>query len=272
MDMDGNLKWEKDIGTMRKRNTFGEGSCPIIHDDIIVIVQDHEGQSFITALNKHTGDELWKTDRDERTTWTSPIVVEHNGHAQVIVPATNRSMSYDLVTGDVLWECSGMTSNVIPSPVSSDEYVYLISGFRGAALQAINLANADGDITGSETAISWEYHRDTPYVPSPLLQGDIIYFLKGNNGILSAINIKTGALLYGPQRLRGISNVYSSIVGAADRVYIASRNGTVLVIKHGPEFEILAENKLGDSFNASPVIVGSELYLRGTQNLYCIAE
>ncbi len=272
LDMKGNIKWEKDIGQMRKRNSFGEGSCPIIHGDTIVVVQDHEGQSFIIALDKHTGDELWRKDRDERTTWTSPIVVEHYGISQIIVPATNRSMSYDLANGDVLWECSGMTSNVIPSPVAKGEHVYLISGFRGAALQAVNLANAAGDITDSDEAIVWEYNRDTPYVPSPLLHGDIIYFIKGNNAILSAVNVNTGTHLYGPERLGSVSGVYASIVGAADRVYVAGRNGTVAVIQHGPELEILAENTLDDSFNASPAIVGSEIYLRGTQYLYCIAE
>ncbi len=273
LDMQGNLKWEKDIGQMRKRNTFGEGSGPIIHGNTIVIVQDHEGPSFIIALDKRTGDELWKMDRDERTTWTSPIVVEHGGKAQVIVSATNRSRSYDLETGEVLWECGGMTGNVIPTPVAADGFVYLISGFRSAALQAVNLANAVGDITGSEEAIAWEYNEDTPYVPSPLLHGDIIYFLKGNN-LISAVNRKTGVSHYGPdpKRIRGISGVYASIVGAGDRVYVASRNGTVAVIQHGPEFQILATNRLDDSFNASPAVVGSELYLRGSEYLYCIAE
>lgn len=197
--------------------------------------------------------------------------MEHGGKAQVIVSATNRSRSYDLETGEVLWECGGMTGNVIPSPVAAGELVYLISGFRGAALQAVNLANAMGDITGSEEAIAWEYNRDTPYVPSPLLHRDIIYFLKGNN-LISAIDRITGTLHYGPQRLSGISGIYASIVGAADRVYVASRNGAVAVVQHGPEFEILATNRLDDSFNASPAIVGSELYLRGSKYLYCIAE
>jgi len=271
LDMKGNIKWEKDLGQMRKAGTFGEGSCPIIHEDAIVILRDQEGQSFIVALNKYSGDEIWKKERNERTTWTSPIVVEHNGKSQIIVPATNRTRSYDLENGDVLWECSGMTRNVIPSPVYTDGHVYVISGFRGSSLQAIDLDIADGDITGTD-AIVWEYNRDTPYVPSPLLSGDIIYFLKDNNGILTAIDKNTGMVHYGPERVTGISGVYSSIAGAADRVYIASRNGTVTVLKHGPEFEVLAVNKLDDSFNASPVFVGDELFLRGAQHLYRIAE
>ncbi|RKU23174.1 hypothetical protein C6503_03120 [Candidatus Poribacteria bacterium] len=271
VDMMGNVKWEKDVGTMYKRNTFGEGSCPALYENTLVILQDHERDSFITALDKRTGDVLWKTDRDERTTWSSPIIVEHNGKAQVVTTGTNRIRSYDLATGELLWDGDGLTANSIPSPVAADGYVYLMSGFRGSDLQAIHLAQAMGDITDSE-AIVWRYNRDTPYVPSPLLYKDTIYFLKDNRGVLSAFNVKSGQSLYGPERLQGISGVYASIVGAGDRVYIAGRGGTVNVVQHGSEFKVLAENKLNDSFNASPAIVGSELYLRGGQYLYCIAE
>ena len=273
VDMDGNVKWEKDIGEMRKSNAFGEGSCPVLYGNTLIIVQDHEGPtpSFIIALDKRNGDVLWKTERDERTTWTTPVVVEQDGKPQVIVPATNRTRSYDLATGKLLWECGGLTRNVIPTPVADDGFVYVTSGFRGNSLQAIRLDVAKDDITDSD-AIVWQHNRNTPYVPSPLLYQDALYFLKSNDGILSAFNIKTGEANYGPERLQGISNVYSSIVGAAGRVYIASRNGTVLVVKHSPTFQILATNKLDDSFNASPVIVGSELYLRGQAYLYCIAE
>ena len=271
VDMMGNVKWEKAIGTMYKRNTFGEGSSPALYGDTLVILQDHEGDSFITALDKRTGDVLWKVDRDERTTWSSPIVVESDGKAQVITTGTNRVRSYDLTTGELLWDGDGLTANSIPSPVAANGHVYLMSGFRGSAFRAVHLAKATGDITDS-SAIVWEYNRDTPYVPSPLLYKGIIYFLKSNSGILTAFNVETGVAYYGPQRLQGVSGVYASIVGASDRVYIAGRGGTVNVIQHGSEFKVLAENKLDDSFNASPAIVGSELYLRGGQHLYCIAE
>ncbi len=271
LDFMGNIKWEKDIGIMRKRNTFGEGSCPIIHRDTIVILQDHEGQSFIIALDKHTGDEIWRMDRDEPTTWTSPIVVDYKGISQVIVPASNRTRSYDISNGDLVWECGGLTRNIIPSPIYKDGHVYVMSGHGGFSIQSINLELASGDITGTE-AVDWQYDRDTPYVPSALLSGNIIYFLKRNDNILTAIDIHSGAVLYGPQRVQGISNVYASIVGAAGRIYIADRNGSVTVLKDGSMHTVLAVNQLDEGFNASPAIVGSELYLRGTHHLYCIAE
>lgn len=271
LDFNGNIKWEKDIGIMHKRNAFGEGSCPIIHNDTIVILQDHEGQSFIIALNKHTGDRIWSMERDEPTTWTSPIVVEYNGISQVIVPASNRTRSYDLSNGDLVWECGGLTRNVIPSPIYKDGHVYVMSGHGGFSIQSINLDNASGDITGSD-AVKWQYDRDTPYVPSALLSGNIIYFLKRNDNILTTIDITNGELLYGPQRVQGISNVYASIVGAAGRVYIADRNGSVAVLEDSSTHKVLAVNQLDEGFNASPAIIDSELYLRGTNHLYCIAE
>ena len=212
----------KTLGDMSTRRSFGEGSSPALYGDAIIINWDHEGDSFIVALDKRTGEELWKVDRDEVTSWATPIVVEHNGNHQVIINATHRTRSYDLATGETLWECGGMTANTIPSPVTANGIVYVTSGFRGNALQAIRLADAKGDITRGE-AIVWEYGRDTPYVPSPLLYDDTLYFLKSNSGILSAFNANTGEAYYGPERLEGISEVYASPVGASGRIYIAEQ-------------------------------------------------
>ncbi|MFB3040735.1 MAG: PQQ-binding-like beta-propeller repeat protein [Candidatus Poribacteria bacterium] len=269
-DMQGNLQWEKDLGEMTIKLGFGEGSSPVLYGEVIVINWDHEGQSFIAALDKNTGKEVWKVDRDERTSWSTPIVVGHDGKPQVIISATDRTRSYELTTGNLIWECRGMTLNAIPTPVAANGMVYLTSGFRGNALQAIRLASAKGDITDSE-AIVWEYDRDTPYVPSPLLYGNRLYFLKRNNGILSCFNAETGEAHYGPQRLEGIDEVYASPVGASHRVYLVGRNGTAVVVKDGPTFEVLAENVLDDGFDASPAIVDREIYLRGHKYLYCIA-
>jgi outer membrane protein assembly factor BamB len=196
-------------------------------------------------------------------------VVEWDGTAQVVSSATNRVRSYDLATGELVWEISGMTANAIPSPVHSDGLVYLTSGFRGNALLAVRLAEARGDITGTP-AVAWSYDRDTPYVPSPLLYGDQLYLLKSNDGILSAFDARTGERHYGT-RLEGVPNVYASPLGAAGRVYVAGREGAVAVVKSGPEFELLAVNQLDDGFDASPVAVDGELYLRG-KHLYRISE
>jgi outer membrane protein assembly factor BamB len=272
-DMNGTLVWQKDLGDKQMRNEFGEGSTPALHGNTLVVVWDHfvPGESFIVALDKRTGEERWRVKRDEIDTWATPAIVEEGGRTHVIVPGMNRLRSYDLATGAVLWETAGLTMNPIPSPVAGDGMVFATSGFRGNSLKAIKLAGAKGDITSTPNVV-WTLDRDTPYVPSPLLYNGVLYILKTNNGLLSAFDAQTGKPHYQVQRLEKAPNVFASPVGAAGRVYIPGRDGTTVVIKHGPAFEILAENALDDGFDASPAVVDRELYLRGYRFLYRISQ
>lgn len=270
-DMQGTLLWQVDLGDKGMRNTFGEGTTPALHANTIIHVWDQQGgQSFVVALDKRTGKELWRRTRDEIDTWATPLVVEVNGRAQAIVPAMNRVKSYDLATGDVVWETTGLTMNAIPSPVYADGIAILMSGFRGNSLKAIRLGDAKGDITGS-SAVVWTMDRDTPYVPSPVLYDGVLYMLKGNTGILSVFDANTGKPHYQLQRLDAVPNVFASPVGAAGRIYVPGREGATVVIKHGPAFELLAVNHLDDGFDASPAVVGNEMFMRGTRFLYCLA-
>jgi outer membrane protein assembly factor BamB len=270
LDLSGKVLWEKQLGLMQTRNAFGEGSSPVLFGDTLVVNWDHEGQDFIVALDKKAGKELWRAERDEPTSWATPIVVAPGGKPQVISSATNRVRSYDLATGKVLWEASGMTANVIPSPVSAGGMVYLASGFRGSALLAVRLADAQGDITG-KPSIVWSYDKDTPYVPSPLLYKDALYFMKSNSAVLTRIDVATGKPSY-TQRLDRLTNVYASPVAASGRVYVVGRDGVAAVLDAGPEPRVLATNTLGDGFDASPALVDDELYLRGQKYLYRISR
>jgi outer membrane protein assembly factor BamB len=267
---DGELLWQKDLGDMTTRRGFGEGSSPALWGETLVVNWDHEGDSFIVALDAGSGRELWRRERDEITSWSTPLVVADGGTPQVVVNATGRTRGYDLGTGETIWEAAGMTVNTIPSPVYGDGMVFVTSGFRGNALQAIRLASERGDITDGD-AIVWSYDRDTPYVPSPLLHDGIFYMLKHNSGILSAFDAATGKLHYGPERLP-IDGAYASPVAASDRIYIAGRKGTTVVLAAGPELEVIAENRLDDGFDASPALAGNDLLLRGRTHLYCLAE
>ena len=271
LDMKGNVKWERDFGDMNTGG-FGEGSSPALDGDRLVVNWDHEGASFIVALDKNTGKDLWRTARDEKTTYSTPLIVEHGGRKQIITAGTRKVRSYNLADGALLWEGPGLTNSCVPSPVHANGVVYLMCGYGGSALYAIRLAQAKGDITAAEQAFAWKYDRDTPWVPSPLLYGDELYFLKSNSGILSVFNARTGEKLYGEQRLQGVPSVYASPVGAAGRVYIAGRDGAVAVIQRGPQFKLLALNQLDEGFDASPVVVGNEIYLRGTRHLYRISK
>ncbi len=276
-DIEGNLKWSKDLGRMQTPLQFGEGSSPALHGNTVVVNWDHQGEDFIAAFDKVTGDELWRQPRDEDTTWSTPLIVEHNGQTQVITGATRKTRSYDLETGKQLWEAGGLTRNVIPSPVADEEMVYLTSGFQGQSLKAIRLG-ATGEVEGTDSMV-WQLGRGsgTPYVPSPLLYKDRLYFFSGNEALLSCYDAKTGKLMTPkPERIEGLSGVYASPVAADGRVYLVGRNGVTVVIKHAAapieNFEILATNELGEGIDASPALVGNELFLRGHEHLYCIAE
>ncbi len=270
-DMNGTLQWERDFGDMHIRYQYGESSSPVLHEGRLIIQWDHEGKSFIAVLDADTGKEIWRVNRNDGTSWSTPLVIEHNGKTQVVATAIRRVRSYDLNTGSLLWETRNMTAGPIPSPVAADGIVYVMGGYRESILQAISLYKVQGNAAASN-AIVWEHDRDTPYVASPLLYDGFLYFLKNYQNILSCFNALTGEPYYNRQRLKGISGVYASPVAAQERVYIAGRNGVTLVIKHGPEFEVLSQNKLNDRFDASPVIVGDELFLRGHQYLYCIVR
>ncbi|MEO8353185.1 MAG: PQQ-binding-like beta-propeller repeat protein, partial [Chthoniobacteraceae bacterium] len=270
-DLQGNKKWEKDFGDMQTRNSFGEGASPALHGDTLVITWDHEGDDFVVALDKRTGRELWRKERDEPTSWATPLIVEHDGTAQAVVSATNKIRSYDLADGKVVWECGGMTTNVIPTPVTGFDNVYVLSGFRGAALLAIELGQK-GDLTGGK-AIAWQHGKGTPYVPSPLLSGERLYFYSGNNGILSCFNARSGEPFYETERIADLSGgVYASPIAADGKVYLVGRDGKSVVIKDAPTLEPIATNELDDRFDASPAAVAGELFLRGHEFLYCLAE
>ena len=190
-----------------------------------MVVWDHlNGQSFVAAIDARDGKELWRVARKEIDTWATPIVLEANGRPQVVVPAMERVRAYDLANGSVVWESDGLTMNTIPSPVFEDGILFLMSGFRGNDLKAIRVADAKGNIDGTG-AIVWTMDRDTPYVPSPLLYDGILYFLKSNNGILTALDAKTGKPHYSQQRLDGVPNVFASPVGARGRVYLPGPRG-----------------------------------------------
>jgi outer membrane protein assembly factor BamB len=269
LDFSGKPVWEKQFGEMQTRNGFGEGNSPALHGDALVVQWDHEGADWVAALDAKTGRERWRTARDEPTTWSTPHVVVHDGKPQVIVAGTNRLVSYDLATGTPVWQAGGLTLNVIPTPVSGDGLVIAMSGFRGNMARAIRLADAKGDVTGGPAQV-WTYERDTPYVPSPLLYRGAVYFLKTNSGVLTSLDAKTGAVRY-TERLADVANVYASPVAADGRVYVVGRQGTTAVLKEGASLQVLATNKLDDDIDASPALVGGDMYVRGMKFLYRIA-
>jgi outer membrane protein assembly factor BamB len=271
LDLDGKLIWKTDLGTLQSLHGHGEASSPALYGNTLVVNCDHEGGSFVVALDKSTGRQLWKVERKEVTSWATPIVVAQGGKPQVIISGTSRIRGYELSTGKVLWECGGLSANVVASPVAGEGMVFAGSSYDKRALLAIRLEGAVGDITGTDRIV-WNRFRGTPYVPSPLLYDGALYYLTHYQGILSRVDAKSGEDRPGAFRLDGITNVYSSPVAAAGRVYVTDLDGTTVVLSAGEIPRLLSVNRLSDSIAASAALAGRELFLRGEKSLYCLAE
>ena len=271
LDLNGEVKWQKQFGEMQTKHGHGESASPALYGDTLVVNWDHDGPCFVTAFDKRTGKQLWKVNRDEDTSWSSPIIIEHNDKPLLIVAGTNRVRGYDLPTGKVIWECGGMSSNIVATPVAAEGMLFAGSSYEKRSLLAIRLDRAKGDITGSDR-VAWSRSRGTPYVPSPLLYGDSLYFLTHYQGVLSRVNAQTGQDQPGQIRLGGLGDIYASPVAAGRRVYVTDLDGNTIVLSHEDKPRELALNRLNDVFAASAAIVGRELFLRGERHLYCIAN
>jgi outer membrane protein assembly factor BamB len=269
-DMDGNPRWNKQLGQAKMVMAFGEGSSPALCGDAVIVNWDAENGSFIQALDKKTGDTLWKKDRDEKSSWATPLVVDYDEKKQIIVSGSGKVRAYDPATGDVIWECKGLTKSPIPSPVVGEGLVYCATGYQGSSLLAIKLGGK-GDISDTDF-VAWRYKKNTPYVPSPLLVDGRLYMFNVNTPALSCLNAKDGAPIIDAQKIAELKEVYASPIYANGRVYLVGRNGTTVVLKSSDKFEVLAINKIDDKFDASPAVVGNELFLRGVTNVYCISE
>jgi outer membrane protein assembly factor BamB len=270
-DFNGRLIWEKDLGIqMRMKLGFGEGTAPLLIGDRLILVFDHEADSFIVALDKLFGKELWRTSRDEGSSWSTPLAVEHSGRKQVVVTGTTKVRSYDPENGKVLWESAGLGANAIPVPVYQNGVVFVMSGFRDPRLMAIKLEK-EGDLSGSDSIV-WSHTRGLSYTTSPVLHDNKLYVVT-DSGMISAFNATTGEPHYAQVRLPKAYNLKASPVGANGKLYLATEDGDVVVLRMGEKLEVIATNTLEDQmFIATPVIAAGELFLRGQNQLFCISQ
>ena len=266
-DLNGKLEWQKDFSPMTMRLGFGEGSAAVIEGNRLILNFDQEQNSHILVLDAVTGKQLWKADREEDSSWSAPLVVDYKGKKQIITSAASKVRSYDLETGKILWQCSGLGPNVIPAPVVKDGVVYVMSGFRSPNLMALRIDHT-GDIAGTD-AVLWQNKRGNSYTASPVLFEDKLYFVT-DSGMLSCLNAKTGEPYY-QTRLPKPYNFKASPVAANGHLYLSTEEGDVLVVKMGEKFEVEATNTMADqSFISTPAIADGEIYLRSETTLFCI--
>ena len=277
-DMDGNQVWSVHVPFKQTRSDWGSASSPILHGEMLIVLYDNEEESWIAALDKRTGDELWRTARDEVSSWASPYVWENEVRTEIVTSGMNRIRSYDL-DGTLLWEMDGQMSWAsIATPFSSHGLVYVNSGYfrdEHRPVYAIR-PGATGDISlesGQTTNdyIAWYQPKAGNYNTSPLVYGDVYYSLL-DRGFFESYDARTGESIYGRQRVKVGSSFTASPWAYNGKIFAASEQGDTYVIQAGPEFKVLHVNSLDEMIMASPAIVGDRLIIRTHSKVYSIKK
>jgi outer membrane protein assembly factor BamB len=279
MDFEGQVVWTHKVPAYPTRYGWGTASSPILHKDRVYLVNDNDEKSYLIALDKKTGKEIWKTSRDEKSNWSNPYIWKNKLRTEITVPGSGRTRSYDL-EGKELWSFKGMSSITIATPYAHDGLLYLSSGYVGDSkrpLYAIK-PGAEGDIsvTSKDTSndfIAWSNWKAAPYNPSTLLYQDQIYVLL-DRGYLSAFDPKTGSSIYGKQRLPGSTGFTASPWAYQGKIFCFNEDGGTNVCQAGKNFELLHTNKLAedDMGMATPAIAGKNLLIRTSARIYCIRK
>lgn len=275
LDMDGELIWEKDLGAYETQNGWGTGSSPVLYEGSLFIQMDNEEQSFLVALDPATGEEIWKVDRDEKTSYATPFIWENSERTELVTGGL-RARSYDPATGELFWELQINGRYSIPGPVATRDLLYMgNAGFQNVpgTFCAIK-AGAGGDITPDSLSLSSEglawYNADAPTAnPSPLLYDGLLYLLSSRGGDITCMDAGTGEIVY-QESLEGVGSCWASPWANGDRIFFTDENGVTRVIRAGRDFELLHENSLDDRFWASMATDGEAYVFRGDRKLYCI--
>jgi outer membrane protein assembly factor BamB len=269
-DFKGKLAWKAHVGNLANLG-MGTATSPILFDNLVILQCDEDNgtSSFMVALDKKTGKEVWKTPRKVQISWSTPLLVRTSTRTELIASGTEMVISYDPATGKELWRHKGLESNAIPSPVANNEMVFLVAGYPAKLAMAIRLGQS-GDLTGTPN-VPWKYVKGTAYVPSPILYGDYLY-LTTDRGILTAIEAKTGEVKYEGGRIPVPATFTASPVAFEGKILMTSEDGDTYMVKAGPKHEILGTNSVGEAVYASPAIADGRIFIRGEKNLYCIGS
>jgi len=267
-DMSGRLAWKADLGKLGTVG-MGTGTSPILYQNLLILQCDEENgaASFIVALDKKTGREVWKTPRKVQVSWATPILVRAPERTELIASGSEIVIAYDPATGKELWRHKGVESNAIPSPVANQEMVFVTAGFPAKIAMAIRLGGS-GDLTNSAN-VAWKYSKGTAYVPSPIVYGDYLY-LTTDKGILTCLDSRTGEVKYDGGRVPIPATFTASPVAFEGKILLTSEDGDTFIVRAGPKHEILGTNSVGEPVYASPAIADRKIFIRGERNIYCI--
>ena len=269
-DFSGALKWQRSLGNIIKAG-LGPGSSPILHRNLIILQCDQEmgDGSFIVALNRQTGDEVWRIARTTRRSWATPILVDVAGRVELVTAGAEAVIAYDPNTGRELWRANGVQSHPIPSFVAGHGLVFATAGSSAKRALAIRPGGA-GDLTDSP-AIVWRYNKGTAYVPSPILHGKYLYLMT-DTGIMTCLDAMTGAVVYEGGRVPVPATFTASPIAFDDLILLTSEDGDTFVVRAGPKHEIVRTNSVGEPVYASPAISDGRIFIRGDRHLFAIGR
>ena len=277
LDFNGTVLWSRELGTSATRNGWGTAGSPVVHDGRLYVVVDTDDQSYIAALSGETGAEVWRTDRDEGSNWSTPYIWEHAQQTEIVTLGTDKVRSYNL-DGELLWELSGMSSIVIPTPITAHGMLYIESGYIADFFRPVYAIRpgASGDISlqegvSSNEYVAWSLEQGGSYHPSPLVYGDYYYTLL-DRGLMTCHDARTGEEIYGRQRITVGEGFTSSPWAYNGKIFALSESGTTYVIEAGREFRIIGENELDEFTMATPAILNDSLIIRTSEAVYRIAN
>lgn len=281
-DLNGKLKWKQDLGVLDAGWFYDadyqweHGSSPVIYRNLVIVQADVQKDSFIAAYDLKTGKLAWKTPREEISSWGTPTVYEGKTRAELITNGSKAIRGYDPATGKELWRLTPNSEITTPTPFVAHDLIYVTSGYSPIQPIYAIRPGANGDITlkdGTESSafIAWSKKRGGPYMPTPVVYGDLLYTCS-NQGVLTAYNAKTGERVY-QERLGGKGGAFTASPVASDgKIYLASEDGDVFVVKAGPKYELLATNTVGEVMMATPAISDGMVIVRGIKHLFAFGE
>ena len=269
-DFKGKQIWKLSLGGIPQLG-MGPGSSPVLYENLVIVTADHDAGegSFITALDKKTGKEVWKVARKTRATWATPVLVRTKDRTELVVSGAETVISYDPATGKEIWRGPGVVSHAIPTPVVGHDMVFLTAGSQAKRAMAVRLG-ATGDLTNTPNIV-WKYEKGTAYVPSPILYGDFLYLMT-DKGLITCLDAKTGEVKYEGGRVPVPATFTASPVAFDGKIFLTSEDGDTFVLKAGPTHEVIRTNSLGEPIFASPAIVAGKIFIRGEKHLYCITN
>lgn len=268
-DFNGRQIWKTSLGKIAKGG-MGYGTSPVLFGNLVILQcdQDSGEGSFIAAVNKATGKEVWRTARRHRRSWATPLLIKTAERAELIASGAESVIAYDPATGKELWRAPGVVSNPIPSPVTGHGLVIVSAGSQDKRAYAIKLGGS-GDLTNTPNMV-WSYDKATAYVPSPILYGEYLYLLT-DAGLITCMEVRTGKVVY-QSRLPVPAKFTASPVAFDGKILLTSEDGDSFIVRAGEVLEVLQTNSLNEPVYASPALAGGRIFLRGEKHLYCIMK